>query len=603
MKYSPSTILQLFDEGLPKNTTGVFSATKRQGQWIKTSPDEFLEKVKALAMGFYELGIRKGDRISIHSENSTEWVLVDQATLSLGAVLVPIYTTQPGAQIKYILEDSETKIHVVSNDELFKETHQHMKAIKNVEAVISIHDSSHGSFKQLDEVIKMGRRKLSQDPQLFEEMRSAVEPDDLATLIYTSGTTGLPKGVMLSHNNLASNVQASMERVPFDPDEHRGEKMLSYLPLSHVFERMVDYMYMYMGYPIYYIEEIDDIREDFAEIKPFFFATVPRLLEKIYVGIKGKGQEFSGFRKQMYYWAIHLAEQYDLEEEPSGMLALKYKIADKLIFSKVRDLFGGRLIGMISGGAALSPEIMKFVNALGIYCGQGYGQTETSPVVAVTDPERLRAGSSGPVITDVEVKIAKDGEILVKGPNVMQGYFKQREKTEGAFTSDGYLQTGDIGYIDEEGYLFITDRKKSMFKLSTGKYVAPQPIENQLVNSPFIEQAVVVGFHHKFCSALIVPSFENIEKRLKINVDSDGVEAFIQRDDVMNLIQHEVDQVNRDLPKWEKVKRFSLLKRELSIEEEEITPTLKVKRPVINQKYKEQIDAMYENEDQVAAQG
>jgi long-chain acyl-CoA synthetase len=305
----------------------------------------------------------------------------------------------------------------------------------------------------------------------------------------------------------------------------------------------------------------------------------------------------------MYYWAIHLAEQYDLEEEPSGMLALKYKIADKLIFSKVRDLFGGRLIGMISGGAALSPEIMKFVNALGIYCGQGYGQTETSPVVAVTDPDRLRAGSSGPVITDVEVKIAKDGEILVKGPNVMQGYFKQREKTEDAFTPDGYLQTGDIGYIDEEGYLFITDRKKSMFKLSTGKYVAPQPIENQLVNSPFIEQAVVVGFHHKFCSALIVPSFENIEKRLKISVDSEGVEAFIQRDDVMNLIQNEVDQVNRDLPKWEKVKRFSLLKRELSIEEEEITPTLKVKRPVINQKYKEQIDAMYENEDQVAAQG
>lgn len=602
MKYQPTTILQLFDEGIKKNTTGVFSATKRNGEWIETSPEEFMDKAKALAMGFYELGIRRGDRISIHAPNSTEWVMVDQATLSLGAVLVPVYTTQPGAQIKYILEDSEAKIHIVANDELFKDTHEHMKGVSNVQAIVSFDKSSHGRFKHIDELIEKGRKKLKEEPDLFDELRKRVEPDDLATLIYTSGTTGLPKGVMLSQNNIASNVQASMERVPFDPDAHRGERMLSYLPLSHVFERMVDYMYMYMGYPIYYIDDIDDIRDDFLTVKPMFFATVPRLLEKIYVGIKGKGQEFSGFKKRLYYWAIHLAENHDLEKEPSGLLKLKYKIADKVVFSKVRELFGGHLIGMISGGAALSAEIMKFINALGIYCGQGYGQTETSPVVAVTEPERLRAGSSGPIITDVEVKVADDGEILVKGPNVMKGYFNQPEKTKDCFTEDGYLMTGDIGHVDDDGYLFITDRKKSFFKLSTGKYVAPQPIENQLVNSPYIEQSVVVGFQHKFCSALIVPSFENIEKRLGIKMDDMDVEAFISHPDVVNLIQQEVDDVNKDLPKWERVKKFNLLKRELSIEEEEITPTLKVKRPVINKKYREEIDSMYEDEDQVAAE-
>jgi long-chain acyl-CoA synthetase len=602
MKYEPTTILQLFDKGFPKNQTGVFSATKRNGKWVETSPEEFMDKVKALAMGFYELGVRRGDRISLHAENSTEWVMVDQATLSLGAALVPIYTTQPGSQIKYILENSESKIHIVGSDALFEDTHEHMKAIENVKAVISFRESSHGKFKHMDDVLEMGRKKLEEDPELFDELRNQVKPDDLATLIYTSGTTGLPKGVMLTQNNIASNVQASMERVPFDPEKHRGERMLSYLPLSHVFERMVDYMYMYMGYPIYYIEEIDQIREDFAEIKPMFFATVPRLLEKIYVGIKGKGQEFSGFKKKLYYWAIHLAENYDLESEPSGLDSLKYKIADKVVYSKVRELFGGKLIGMISGGAALSPEIMKFINALGIYCGQGYGQTETSPVVAVTEPGRLRAGSSGPILTDVEVKIGNDGEILLKGPNVMKGYFRNEEKTKDTFTEDGYLMTGDIGHIDEEGFLFITDRKKSMFKLSTGKYVAPQPIESQLVNSPFIEQAVVVGFRHKFCSALIVPSFENIEKRFNISVDEVGVDSFIKRDDVQELIQDEVDKVNRDLAKWERVKRFKLLKRELSIEEEEITPTLKVKRPVINKKYKEEIDSMYEDEEQVTAE-
>lgn len=594
MKYEPTTILSIVEQGYENNETGIYSAVKRNGEWIETSIDDFKQMVQDLALGLYELGVRKGDKVSLHAENSTEWLIIDQAILSLGAVVVPIYTTQPGEQIKYILENSETKVHFVSNDEVFAETKPLIKGIENIKAVISILGSGHKKLRTLDEILEMGHKKGEEDPSLFEKLRNEVEPEDLATLIYTSGTTGVPKGVMLTHNNIAGNALAAHEIFPFEPDEYETPKVLSYLPLAHMFERTASYIYAYVGVPPYYIEDIDQIKDDFASVKPIYLVTVPRLLEKIVTGIKVKGQEMSGIKKQLYYWAVNLAEEYDPENPPAKW---KWKIADKLVYGKIRELFGGRMVGFNVGGAALSPNIARFINGIGIYCGLGYGLTETSPVLTGPPKGELRIGSSGKPIVDVEIKIAEDGEILAKGPCIMKGYYKMPEKTEEAIDEDGWFHTGDIGHLDEDGWLFVTDRKKSLFKLSTGKYVAPQPIENALVNSGFIEQAVVVGSEHKFCAALIVPNWENMKKRFKTKGYEFPEENITENEYVVKRIQKEVDKVNADLSKWEKVKRFKLLEDQFTIEDGEITPTLKVKRNVINEKYKEQIENIYADED------
>ena len=595
MGYEPTTIIREIDKGIEQHEEDVFIATKRNGEWIKTGKDEFQKKVRHLALGLYELGIRQGDRVSIHSENSTEWVICDQAILSLGAANVPIYPTQPGKQIKYILENSGAKVHIVSNDELFADTKSLMKSVENVKAVITIFGSKHKKLKPFESILEMGKKKDQEEPDLFENLKKKVKPDDLATLIYTSGTTGDPKGVMLTHNNIGSNMIASLKRVPFDENVKEDEQMLSYLPLSHVFERLITYMYLRLGYPIYYIEDIDEIRDDFSYVKPFFIATVPRLLEKIHTGIKVKGQDMSGIKKQLYYWAINRALEYDPENPPSGLAAIMHKIADKLIYSKIRELFGGKLRGFISGGAALSPDLFKFFNAIGLYGGQGYGLTETSPVISVTDTEHMRVGSSGTPLENVEVKIADDGEILTKGPNVMQGYFNNEEKTKEVMTDDGWFKTGDVGKL-EDNYLFITDRKKSVFKLSTGKYVAPQIIENKLTNSGYIDQAMVIGYQRKFCSALIVPDFSNLKKRL--NDKGFSIPDDISEDQkVIERIQKEVDKVNEELSPWETVKKFKLLDEPFTIESGELTPTMKVKRSVVNERYREEIDSMYEDEE------
>lgn len=598
MKYDPTTIFSEVDKGLHKHDKNVLIATKRNGKWIETGNKEFREKVRNFALGLYELGVRKGDRITLHAENSAEWLICDQAILSIGAVNVPIYTTQPGDQIKYIIDNSEASVHIVSNDDLFAETKPIMEEVEHVTSFITIFGSDYDELKEFDRILELGEKKHQEEPELFEKLKSEVQPDDLATLIYTSGTTGDPKGVMLTHNNIASNLLASLERVPFDDTVKEHERMLSYLPLSHVFERLITYMYLRLGYPIYYIEKVEEIRDDFEYVKPFYFATVPRLLEKIHTGIKVKGQELSGLKKQLYYWALNLAEEYDPEHPPSGLGALKHEIADKLVYSKIRDLFGGNLLGVVSGGAALSSNLFRFMNALGLICLQGYGLTETSPVLSVHDKEHLRVGSSGMPLSNVEIKIAEDGEILAKGPNVMEGYYNNREKTEKVFTEDGWFKTGDVGKL-EDNYLFITDRKKSVFKLSTGKYVAPQTVENFLIESGYIEQAVVIGYSRKFCSALIVPNYENVKKRLKSQGKSLSDE--LSKDpEVRELIQQEVDKANRNLSPWETVKKFVLLEEQFSIESGELTPTHKVKRPVVHERYEDEINSMYEDEEEVA---
>lgn len=596
MAYDPTTIISEIDKGLAKHDKKVLIATKRNGKWVETGKDEFQEKVRNLALGLYELGVRKGDKVSLHSENSAEWVICDQAILSIGAVNVPIYTTQPGDQIKYILQNSETTVHIVSKDDLYEDTRLLMREMDSVEAVISILGSEYEDVRDFEAILKIGAQKHKEDPELFEQLKSEVKPDDLATLIYTSGTTGDPKGVMLTHNNIASNLLASLERVPFDDTVREDERMLSYLPLSHVFERLITYMYLRLGYPIYYIEEVDQIRDDFSYVKPFYFATVPRLIEKIHTGIKVRGQELSGLKKRLYYWAIDLAEEYDPENPPSGLGAIKHKIADKLIYSKIRELFGGNLLGVVSGGAALSPNLFRFMNAIGLICMQGYGLTETSPVLSVHDKDHMRVGSSGLPLSNVDIKIADDGEILAKGPNVMRGYYNNQEKTDEVFTDDDWFRTGDVGKL-EDGYLFITDRKKSVFKLSTGKYVAPQIIENRLIESGYIDQAVVIGYQRKFCSALIVPSYDNVKQRLEsrgksVSDDPSNDPA------VRELIQAEVDKVNSELSPWETVKKFVLLEEAFTIESGELTPTHKVKRPVVKERYAEKIDSMYVEEEQ-----
>ncbi|MEX2463513.1 MAG: long-chain fatty acid--CoA ligase [Balneolaceae bacterium] len=590
------TLPDLIFQGLNNYPQGLFSATKRDGNWERTDLDEFKEKVRNFAMGLYELGVRPGDKVSLHSENSTEWLICDLAIQSIGAVNVPIYSTQHGDQIKYILQNSDSKVHIVSNDEMFGETKPLIKAVENIQAVISIFGSKHKKLKSFEDMISKGAEFDKRNPELFEKLKKDIKPGDLVTLIYTSGTTGLPKGVMLTHNNIASNVYTSLEKLPFSKEEFFKKDVLSYLPLSHIFERMVLYMYISMGCRIHFIETIDDIKEDFMKVKPFFMTTVPRLLEKIHTGIKVKGQEMSGLQKNIYYWAVYLAEDYDPEHPPAGLKALKYRIADKLVYSKIRSLFGGKLRGIISGGAALPPDIFRFINAMGIFLGQGYGLTETSPVITVQSKDSMRIGSSGPAIRNVEIKIAEDGEILARGPNIMKGYYKNEEQTREVIDDDGWFRTGDIGKIDEDGYLFITDRKKAMFKLSTGKYVAPQSIENQLTGSGFIDQVVVVGFQKKFCSALIVPAFDNVKKRLKRKGYTPS-EPMSQDSKVRELIQLEVDKVNKKLSPWETVKKFSLLDNQLTIENGDLTPTMKVKRSVVREKYQDKIDSLYPNDD------
>lgn len=593
MKYEPAVVPLLIDERLKHNKLGIAAAVKRNGQWIETTVDEFRQKIRHLALGLYALGVRKGDRVSIHSENSTEWLICDQAVLSIGAVNVAVYTTQPADQITYILENSEAKVHIVSNDELFEETKPLIKAIETVISVVSIQPTKHKKLKTLDGIIEQGSLLDQEQPELFDTLRNAIDPEDLANINYTSGTTGVPKGVMLTHMNLASNTIASAVRMPFDTTYIETPKVLSYLPLAHMLERIAAYLFIHEGASIYFVEDVKEFKSDLITIKPIYFATVPRLLEKVMTGLKARGQELSGLKKSLYYWAIHFAEHYDPERPPTGLDKLRWTFADKLVYAKIRNGMGGNLIGTTVGGAALAPNVMRFFNGIGLKCGMGYGLTETSPVMTSSLPEQIRIGSAGLPLEDVEVRIAEDGEIQTKGPNLMKGYYKMPEKTAEVMTEDGWFCTGDIGHLDEEGWVFITDRKKSMFKLSTGKYVAPQPIENALMNSGFIDQALVIGDQEKFCAALIVPDWENMKKRFQ-QKEIDFPNDHFTTDNVVILnIQREVDKVNMKLPHWEKVKKFILIEKQFTIEAGELTPKLSIRRSVVKEHYKEQIAEIY----------
>jgi long-chain acyl-CoA synthetase len=587
----PTTLLRIVEEGLKRNTTGTALATKRAGQWIETSIADFVRQVEHFAMGLRSLGVNRGDRVGLHSENSTEWIIADQAILSLGAVSVPIYTTQPGDQIDYILRDAEAAAFIVSSEKLAAVSRDFIDAIPSIRAKIGILGSFAPGMLTWGQVLELGRKHTEENPGVFAALRAEVKPEDLATLIYTSGTTGMPKGVMLSHWNIASNVKSSVTRMPWDLEGERGKRILSYLPLSHVFERMITYLYFDAGYPVWFVETVDQIMDDLKTVQPIHFSSVPRLLEKVHAGLHNRLHQMHGAQKAIFRWGLELADRFDVERDLGPLDRIQYALADALVYRKLRAAFGGNLQVITCGGAALSAPVMNFMNAIGVFCGQGYGLTETSPVITVYEKGKLRAGSAGLPIEGVQVKIAEDGEILTRGPNVMLGYYRKPEATAEVIDAEGWFHTGDIGHLDADGHLYITDRKKELMKLSTGKYIAPQPIERGLAATGLVEQSVVIGNSRQFCSALIVMNAPAVAARLA----NGGPPPTVTPDDaaVRALFQREIDAVNQGLPHWEQIKKFTLLTQPWTIEGGELTPKMSIKRRVVNEKYAAQIESMY----------
>lgn len=554
--------------------------TKYNGKWVPTSTQEYVDKANAVSRALLRMGVKPNDKIAVISmTNRTEWNIMDIGILQTGAQNVPIYPTISEEDYEYILNHSEAKFCFVSCQEVLEKVLSVSSNLKKLEEVYSFDELD--NCKNWKEVLELGADASNQEE--VEKLKDRVKPGDLATLIYTSGTTGKPKGVMLSHNNIVSNVIASEVRVPFEA----GGTALSFLPVCHIFERMIHYLYQYCGIEIHFAEGLDKISDNVKEVKPNVMTVVPRLLEKVYDAIIAKGANLTGIKKKLFFWAVELGLQY----EPYGANGWWYEkrlgLARKLIFSKWKEGLGGNLETMVSGSAALQPRLARIFAAAGMPVMEGYGLTETSPVIAVNDQRNKgwKIGSVGRIIEGVEVKIAEDGEILCKGPNVMLGYYKDPEKTAEVMTGD-YFHTGDIGEVDADGFLRITDRKKEMFKTSGGKYVAPQLLENRFKQSRFIEQIMVVGEGEKMPAALIQPNFEFVKqwgKRYGISLDENSDVATNEK--VIARIQEEVDMANEDFAKWEKVKQFRLTPDVWSVEEGLLTPTMKLKRKIIKEKY------------------
>ena len=563
--------------------------TKYNGEWIKTSTQEYIDKANALSRALLRLGIKKNDKIAIiSSTNRTEWNIVDIGVLQTGAQTIPIYPTISAEDYDYVLNHSEAIYCFVSDDEVLKKVNKvkDKTKLKEVYSFDNIKDCKHYS-----ELLSSGEDMSNQSA--LDQRKSEVLPNDLATIIYTSGTTGNPKGVMLSHRNIVSNTLDSEPRLPLVKGQTR---VLSFLPLCHIFERLLIYLYQYAGTSIYYAEGLDKIGENTKEVKPHLMSVVPRLLEKLFDKIYAKGDELSGIKKALFYWAVDLSEKYEPYNANGWWYGFKLKIARKLIFSKWKEALGGSLTTMVCGSAALNPKLSRIFCAAGMYVMEGYGLTETSPVVSVGmyANNMFKIGTVGKPIRNVEVKIADDGEILIKGPNVMQGYYKDPEKTASVMTGD-YFHTGDKGELDQDGFLKITGRKKEMFKTSGGKYVIPTLLENILKESHFIEQAMVIGEGQKMPAALIQPNFEFIKdwskrKKIKIgetNQDIASSEAVIKR------IQKEVDKCNKNFGQWEQIKRFELTSDVWGIDSGHLTPTMKMKRETIKEIYKDLYAKIY----------
>jgi long-chain acyl-CoA synthetase len=591
------TLCDIFFESVDRHRKPDHLRYKRDETWHDVSSDAFRTAVEELSLGLRAIGIERGDRVAILGENRPEWAFADLATLCAGAVDAPIYSTLTPPQVLYILKDSESKAIFVSNAAQARKVAEVRAQAPALRHVIRMGDEPIEGTLALAEVREKGRAALSADKDAVRKTAATVRPDDLATLIYTSGTTGDPKGVMLTHANLVSNVESSLKGFPVIS---KDDTALSFLPLCHVFERMGGYYLMLKaGATIAYAESVEKVPDNMREVRPTLMLSVPRLYEKMYARVLEKVASDPPLRQKIFAWALGVGRRFfrhQVERTTAGpVLKLQHALATALVFGKVKDRVGGRLRLFVSGGAPLAREIAEFFGAVGLLILEGYGLTETSPVISVNRPDHFKPGSVGPPIEGVTVKIAADGEILVKGPNVMQGYYRKPDATAEAIDKEGWFHTGDVGHVDADGFLMITDRKKDILVTSGGKNIAPQPIENRIKTNPFVGEIVMIGNRRNFASALVVPNFEQLEAWARQR----GL-AWKTREELVALpavAQHYeglVKDMTTDTAQFERIKKIALLTREFTLESGELTPTLKVKRRIVEEKYKTVIDGMYE---------
>ncbi len=564
-------------------------AGKEDGKWKKYAPSEYFEIVHHISLGLISLGVKPGEKIATILNNRPEWNFLDMAIMQIGAIHVPVYPTISQDDYRYILNHAEVVYVFLAGKELYHKIEGLEADIPSLKEIFTIKDWK--EFRHLGSVIELGRQYPAEDELL--QRKAQIKPDDLATIIYTSGTTGQPKGVMLSHSNILSNVMDCKHIPPI------GEKgvALSFLPLCHIYERMLNYLYQYVGISVYYAESVATIAENAKEIKPHLMSTVPRLLEKVYDKIISKGRTLKGIRKQLFFWAVNLGLRYKLYGKNTFFFTVQHRIADQLIFSKWRDALGGRIMVLISGGAALQPRLARSFWAAGMPVLEGYGLTESSPVISINtfEPNECMFGTVGPVLKHTIIKIASDQEILCKGPNVMMGYYKEDAITREIIDEEGWLHTGDMGTLVDGRFLKITGRKKELFKTSFGKYIAPGMIEDKLKESPFIDNAVVVGENQKFAAALLVPDFNHLKSWCKVKeipyTDNTGMS---QNPVIKQRYKREIDQINKGLGSTEQIKRFEILGDEWSQPTGELTPKMSVRRDVICNKYQNLIQRMFE---------
>lgn len=568
-------------------------AGKQNGEWVKYSTEDYIHLSNLVSYGLLALGYKKGDKIATISNNRPEWNFVDMGMAQIGVIHVPIYPTIGTEEYDYILNHSEVKSIIVSSKLIWNKISSVVEKIKSVQSIYSFNDIEELTSWKV--IIEEGKKNEDKFKNEVLKIKAGIDKDEMVTLIYTSGTTGNSKGVMLSHNNLVTNFISTSKAHGLG----FGHRTLSFLPLCHVYERMMTYHFQYKGIAIYYAENLGTITTDIKEVKPDIINTVPRLLEKIYDGIIGKGKNLSSIKKQIFFWSVNLGLRYRLNNKYRYFYNFKLKIARKLIFSKWKEALGGKDMLIVSGGAALQVRLAKTFWAAGLPVLEGYGLTETSPVIAVNffTPVICKFGTVGQVVEACEVKIADDGEILAKGANLMLGYYKEPELTNEVIDAEGWFHTGDIGHLDEEGFLKITDRKKEMFKTSAGKYIAPQVIENKFKESFFIEQLMVVGENEKFASALVSPNFKFLHDWCSIHkVQYRDNKDLVQTPEVLARYQKEVNKYNATLGEFEKIKRFRLVCEEWSPESGELSPTQKLKRNVVHEKYKHIIAEIYQSE-------
>lgn len=570
-------------------------AAKENGEWVTYSTEKVADTVNRFSAGLIELGVsarditpESSDKIAIISNNRPEWIFTDLAAQQIGAILVPVYPTTSPIELEFILNDAAVQYLFVSNAELLEKAKAVAAKVSSIKAIYTF-DKIEGA-KHWSEVTALATDALLQK---VNEVKATIPVSHLATIIYTSGTTGTPKGVMLSHRNIYSNVQFSKESFPFN--DAPESKVLSFLPLNHIFEKTVTYIYLYSGISIYYAESLETIGDNLREIKPDGFTTVPRLLEKVFERIMSKGNELTGIKRKLFFWAVDLAEKYDNLKSGGIWYNIQLAIANKLIFSKWREALGGNVSFIVTGGAACQVKLLRIFNAAKVPVYEGYGPTENSPVISVNRQAKglTKFGTVGPVINGVELKLEEDGEICVAGPSVMEGYYKRPDLTAEAIIN-GWLHTGDIGVIEDGKFLKITDRKKELFKTSGGKYVAPQPIENKFKESPFIEQIMVIGSERKFVGALIVPSFITLKEWMKekgINYTTN--EDAVHNPRVLELYRELVESFNTYFNHVEQIKKFELLPQEWTIDTGELTPKMSLKRKVVMEKFKAAIEHIY----------